>query len=82
MANEFRGILLVIAAVLRSAEGLALLRKNKNFSDARDIENWGLLVKMVLEWEAFLREPEMSDQHIWAMKEKNRYITYLTKKVT
>jgi hypothetical protein len=82
MANEFRGILLVMAAVIRSEKGQTLLRGNKNFSDPRDIENWGLLVEMVLEWEAFLNEPEMTHKHIYALRTKNRYIMYLVKKVT
>jgi hypothetical protein len=81
MANEFRGILLVIAAILRSESGKSLLSKNKNFALPWQIENWGLLVEMLLEWEAYLNEPEMTHAHIWRMRKKNRYIMYLIKKI-
>jgi hypothetical protein len=82
MANEFRGVLLVMAAIIRSSKGQALLMKNKNFCDPKDIDNWGNLVEMVLEWEAFLNESEMTFKHIYALRKKNRYIMYLIKKVT
>lgn len=81
MANEFRGILLVIAAVLRSEEGKSKLRSNNNFSRPWQIANWGMLVEMLLEWEAFLNESEMTAAHVWRMRKKNRYIMYLIKTI-
>lgn len=81
MANEFRGILLVIAACIRSEAGQSLLKKNKNFQQPWKINNWGLLVEMLLEWEAFLNEPEMTYTHIRRMRNKNRYMMYLIKTI-
>ena len=81
MANEFRGILLVIAAILQSESGKSRLKKNKNFSKPSQIANWGLLVEMLLEWEAFLNESEMTFAHITRLRKKHRYIMYLVKRI-
>ena len=81
MAKEFRGILLVIAAVLRSSEGRKRLMKNPNFSEDVYMKDWLLLVEMLLEWEAYLNEPEMEFKHVMKMNRKNWYIMYLIKKV-
>jgi hypothetical protein len=81
MANEFRGILLVIAAVLRSAAGKSRLSQSKNFSKKLEVSNWALLIEMLLEWEAFLNENEMSRFHVMRLQKKNRYIMYLIKTI-
>jgi hypothetical protein len=80
MAKEFRGILLVIAAVLRSQKGQDLLSRKENFSSPQDYKDWVLLIEMLLEWEAFLNEPEMTVKHIRSLQMKNRFIMYLVKK--
>lgn len=80
-AKEFRGILLVMAAVLRSDTGVNLLKQNKNFSEDYLIKDWLLLVETVLEWEAYLCEPRMTKKHVMRLQKKNRYIMYLLKKV-
>jgi hypothetical protein len=80
MAKEYRGILLVMGALLCSATGVAKLRANPNFTD-RAIKDWRLLVEMLLEWEAFLCEPEMTKFHIMRLEKKHRYIMYLIKRV-
>jgi hypothetical protein len=80
MAKEFRGILLVIAAVLRCDKGRELLQTSDNFKDVQRINDWSLLVERVLEWEAFLNESEMDAEHVIKLNRKNRYIMYLIKK--
>lgn len=80
-AKEFRGILLVMAAVLRSDLGVTLLKQNKNFREDYVIKDWLLLVEMVLEWEAFLCEHQMIKKHVMRLQKKNRFIMYLLKKV-
>jgi len=80
MAKEFRGILLVMAAILRCRKGRDLLRNNQSFQDD-DQKDWVLLVETLLQWEAFLNEPEMSVQHIRRLRQKNVYVMYLFKKV-
>ena len=81
MAKEFRGILLVIAAVLRSSKGRELLKTNKNFDNDVYLKDWTILVEMLLEWEAFLNEPEMDFKHVMKLNRKNRYLMYVMKKV-
>ena len=80
MAKEFRGILLVIAVVLRTDEGSNLLKNNKRFDD-KHIRYWVLLIEMLLEWEAFLNEEQMHYMHVLRLQRKNRFIMYLIKKV-
>lgn len=80
-AKEFRGILLVMAAVLRSTMGVETLKENKNFKNDFAIKDWSLLVELLLEWEAFLCEPEMKVSHVMKLQQKNRYIMYLMKSV-
>ena len=81
MAKEYRGVLLVIAAVLRSEKGRELLSENPNFATPEYIKDWLLLVEMLLQWEAYLCEPEMKVKHVQRLQRKNRYIMYLIKKV-
>ena len=81
MAKEFRGILLVIAAVLRSQNGQDLLSKKQHFADPTTYKDWVRLVELLLQWEAFLNEPQMTVEHIRRLQKKNRFIMYLIKKV-
>jgi hypothetical protein len=81
MAKEFRGILLVMAAVLRSDQGVACLKTNKNFNSDGQIKDWLLLVEMLLEWEAFLCEPVMKIGHVARLQKKHRYVMYLLKRI-
>ena len=81
MAKEFRGILLVIAAILRSQKGRDVLSRKENFASSDAYKDWVLLVEMLLEWEAFLNESEMSVNHIRRLQKKNRYLMYLIKTV-
>ena len=80
MAKEYRGILLVIAAVLRSQRGQVLLSANANFTPEK-YKDWVLLIETLLEWEAFLTESEMNVRHILRLRKKHRFIMYLVKKV-
>jgi hypothetical protein len=80
MAKEYRGILLVMAAILRSDRGRELLSQNKNFQgDA--ISDWAFLVELLLQWEAFLNSSEMEMKHVAALSRKNRFIMFLMKKI-
>jgi hypothetical protein len=81
MAKEYRGVLLVMAAVLRSTKGRELLKRNNNFKKEFMIQDWLLLVEMLLEWEAYLCEPRMKVTHLERLAVKNRYIMWLFKKV-
>ena len=77
MAKEYRGVLLLIAAVLRSTKGRELLCKSKHFAQKAHMDDWLLLVETLLQWEAFLCEPEMDLVHVDQLESKNRYIMEL-----
>ena len=81
MAKEYRGVLLLMAVVLRSTEGQKMLKVNKNFAKPFLIKDWLLLVEMLLEWEAFLCEPRMQRKHVERLELKNRFIMHLIKKI-
>ena len=81
MAKEFRGILLVMAAILRSQKGQNVLSRKENFASPQAYKDWVLLVEMLLQWEAFLNSSEMTVRHVRRLQKKNRYLMYLIKKV-
>jgi hypothetical protein len=77
MAKEYRGVLLVIAAVLRSTKGREMLRTKKNFAKDFLLNDWLLLVETLLEWEAYLCEPRMEVRHVKRLVKKHRFIMHL-----
>lgn len=77
MAKEYRGVLLVMAAVLRSTEGQRLLMKKKAFGGANGLRDWTVLVELLLEWEAYLNEKKMLKTDVHRLDKKNRYIMYI-----
>ena len=81
MGKEQSGVLLVIAAVLRSDKGQALLKTNKKFQNEATIKDWSCLVETLLQWEAYLKRDVMEKKHLRKLKSKHRYIMWLTKKV-
>lgn len=81
MAKEYRGVLLVIAVVLRSKKGQELLKTKPAFREEGMIKDWLLMVEMLLQWEAYLCEPRMELFHVRRMKQKNRFIMHILKKV-
>ena len=54
MARDFRGVLLIMAAVLRSTKGRELLFQRRKFGKEEGLRDWILLVELLLEWEAYL----------------------------
>jgi hypothetical protein len=81
MGTEYRGVLLLIAAVLRSTKGRKMLMKRKRFGKETGLEDWTLLVELLLEWEAYLCQPRMKRAHVVRLARKNRYIMYIMKQV-
>ena len=81
MAKEYTGILLCMLIVLRSGKGKQLVgQKRKVFAAAR-LDDWILLLETMLEWEQWMRSPQLLKKHVKAAREKHRYIMYLVKKV-
>ena len=81
MARDFRGVLLIMAAVLRSKKGRELLFKRKKFGGEDGLRDWTLLVELMLEWEAYLCEKRMVKQHVVRLAKKHRFIMYVMKNV-
>lgn len=83
-AKEFSGILLVIAAVLRSTIGREHLKKAKSDDgvEMHRLRDWTLLVETLLQWEAWLKSDKMSKSDVRRSEIKHRYIMYLIRKVS
>ena len=81
MAKQYRGVLLVMAAVLRSTMGRKRLMKKKQFGKEKGLQDWRLLVELLLEWEAFLCEKKMKRTDVVRLKEKHRFIMYIMRNV-
>jgi hypothetical protein len=81
MAKEYRGVLLIMAAVLRSTLGRKLLFKRKKFGGQTGLSDWTLLVELLLEWEAYLCESVMSRAHVKRLGKKHRFIMYIMRNV-
>ena len=83
MGKEFSGVLLLIAAILQTAEGRKLLKsvRGGRFSGEGKIDNWILLVETCIEWEAFLKLDRMEAKHVTRLKKKHQFIMFLLKKI-
>ncbi len=81
MATHYRGVLLVIAAVLRSTMGRELLYRRSKFGKKEGLQDWTILVELLLEWEAYLCLREMRKDHVKKLDRKHRYIMYIMKNV-
>ena len=83
MAKDFRGVLLIMMTILRSTKGKELVsKKRQRFGREELLEDWILLIEVMLEWEAYLNEPRMELGHLKRLEKKHRYIMYLIRKVT
>jgi hypothetical protein len=81
MAKEYTGILLCMLIVLRSGKGKGLVQqRRKQFADAK-LDDWILLLETMLEWEEWMKSPQLLKKHVRAAHQKHQYIMYLIKKV-
>ena len=81
MAKDYRGVLLIILTIVRSTKGRSILQKRGSFRDQRDLDDWILLVELLLEWESYLNEPKMLKKHVKRLARKHRYIMYIMRRV-
>lgn len=83
MAKEYPGVLLIIAAILRSTEGRRLLEAKTGSSFAEDggVDDWIMLVETLLMWEMWLKSDVMERFHVERSRQKHLYIMYLIRKV-
>ena len=83
MGKEYRGVLLLMLVMLHCGAGRAILKRGRASQLKEDhvISDWSMVVELLLLWEAFLHEEEMSVRDIKKLQLKNRYIMYLLRKV-
>ena len=81
MARDFRGVLLIMAAVLRSDQGRDLLFQRKKFGGTKGLRDWTLLVELMLEWEAYLCQKSMNRSHLKRLGKKHRFIMFVMRTV-
>ena len=81
MARDYRGVLLLMAIIIRCTKGRSLLSTKAKFREDYKKDDWLLLVELLLEWEAFLCQPTMKKKHVRRLDKKHRYIMYIMKKV-
>ncbi len=81
MARDYRGVLLIMAAILRSEKGRTLLLKRKSLGGENGLRDWSLLVELMLEWEAFLCEKRMLRSDVVRLAKKHRFLMYIMRKV-
>ena len=81
-AKEFSGVMLLMAAILQSFKGRAMLStQKKNFGELYLLDDWVMLVETMLEWEAFLKLDRMEMKHVKRLERKHKYVMYLLKKI-
>ena len=83
MAKEYTGVLLIMAAMLRSAEGRRVLKsaRKKNYASDWLIDDWCLLVETLLQWEEYMKEPLMERKHLRKLRDKQKFVMYLIKRI-
>ena len=83
MAKQHRGILLIMAAILRCSRGRQILAESRKgcFNTQEQIRDWVLLVETLLEWEHWLCSEEMDRSVVVRMKGKNKFIMHLLKRI-
>ena len=83
MAKDYRGVLLIMLAIVRSTQGRKIMKRKKLFRDANEtaLDDWILLIELMLEWESYLNEPRMELKHVKRLEKKHRYIMYIMRRV-
>lgn len=83
MGKEYRGVLLLLAAILVSSQGQQILGEawRRKVRDKALIDDWILLLETLLEWEAYLCSPEMLISDVQRLSKKNRYLMYLIRRI-
>ena len=81
MGKEFSGVMLLIAAILQTAQGRQFLKKKPLFRKLGLINDWILMVETLIQWEAFLKSDRMESKHVKRLREKHRYLMFLFKRI-
>ena len=82
MAKEYTGVLLIMAALLRSeAVRTRLLHQRLNRFSENQLKDWVTLVDTLLQWEAYLKLERMEAEHVGRLERKHRWLLNLLKVV-
>ena len=83
MATEYRGIMLILLAIIVTTEGKKVVGalKEGTLSGEEGIPDWILLLEILLMWDMWLKSDQMALKHVERAKKKHRYIMYLIRKV-
>ena len=83
MGREYRGVLLIMLAILRCTGGRRTMKKSRKgkFSDDVKVDDWILLVETLLQWEAYLCSEEMHLKDVKKLERKNRFIMFLMRRI-
>ena len=83
MAHEMTGLMLIMAATLRSSTGqnLILESNNDNFATTEEITSWIMMLETLLEFESWLKSNEMSVPVVIRLRTKVRELMSLIKVV-
>jgi len=82
-AKEHTGILLCMLAVLCSTKGKELLisRKKGEFAENGKIDDWIMMLEMLLQWEEWLKSPIMEKRLLSRLQYKHQYLMYIIRTV-
>ena len=81
MAKDYRGVLLNMAAILRSTKGRELLHTKQKFKEDSTKGDWLMLVETLLQWEAYLNDATMNKHVVERLRTKHKFLMYLLKKI-
>ena len=79
MGKEYRGVLLVMAVLVRSTKGRQLM--GKKMGGENGMTDWSVLVELLLEWEAYLCVKKMKKKDVKKLKRKHIFIMYMLRNV-
>ena len=83
MGKEYRGVLLLMLVLVQSQAGRRVLRKSrkKKFKTEESMDDWALLLEMLLLMEGHLNVPEMEARDVKKLEKGMRYVMHLTRVV-
>jgi hypothetical protein len=85
MGMEHEGVMLLLALLLRSTKGRAILQKHKVFCDDAELgverlADWQMLLELLLGWLMWLKSPRIRKVHLKAARKKHRTLMYFLMK--
>ena len=79
MAKEYPGLILRIAAAIRTAGAREALVKRGTFKNHGVLRDWQTLLETMLQWEMWLKSDQMEIKHVNASFHFHRYVMWLIK---